>query len=115
MFECRPVSTKVMRQSSMSLVSSIFLRLGREHEVVRQALAVVEEELPDQVAAIAEAQDEVLVAEMRVVAHQVPEDRPMTDVDEGLGNRLGMLAQARTQAAAERTTFIAVLPVLLGR
>ena len=106
MFECRPVSTNVMRQSWMSLVSSSMLAAAfRQDEVVRHALVVVEEELPDQVAAIAEAEDEVLVAEVRVVAHQVPEDRPVADVDERLGNRVGVLAQAGSQSAAEQYDF----------
>ena len=37
------------------------------------------------------------MAEVRVVAHQVPEDRPVADVDQRLRNRVGVLAQARAQ------------------
>jgi hypothetical protein len=56
MFECSPVSTNVMRQSSRSRESSsIALAALGEHEVVGQALVVVEEVLADHVAAIAEA------------------------------------------------------------
>src|SRR5262245_47744637 len=72
-----------------------------EREVVRQALVVVEEILPDHVAAVAQAQDEVLVAEVRVVAHEVPDDRPYADVDERLRQGVRMLAQARAESAAE--------------
>ena len=103
MFECRPVSTNVMRQSWMSLECSSTLRPpSLKREVVRHALVVLEEILADQVAAVPQAQNEVLVAEVRVVAHQVPEDRPVADVDERLGNRVGMFAQTRAEATAEK-------------
>ena len=104
MFECRPVSTKVMRQSSMSLPCSSTV-FGRPRDSVKSldiALVVVQEVLADHVAAVAEAQDEVLVAEVRVVAHQVPEDRPVADVHQRLRDGVRVLAQPRAEAAAEQ-------------
>ena len=105
-FECRPVSTKVILQSSRSLdISSICLSAFREHEIVRHAFVVVQEVLADQIAAIPRAQDEVLVPEMRVVAHQVPDDRPVADVDERLRDRVRVLAQPRSETTAEQHNF----------
>src|SRR6185503_5468879 len=50
----------------------------------------------------AEAEDEVLVPEVGVVLHQVPEDRPVADLDHRLGDLAGVLTQARAQPAAEQ-------------
>src|SRR5262245_46837525 len=74
-------------------------------EVVGQALVVVEEILLDHVASIAEAEDEVIVTEVRVVRHQGPDDRTVPDVDHRLGDRLRMLPEASTQPAAEQHNF----------
>src|SRR5262249_3496301 len=57
------------------------------------------------VAAIAQAQDELLVAEVRVVAHEVPQNGPHPDVDQGLRNGIGVLAQARSESTAEKNDF----------
>ena len=57
------------------------------------------------VATVAEAKDEILVPEMCVVAHQVPNDRPVADRDERLWNGLGMLAQPGPEATAEEDDF----------
>ena len=42
---------------------------GRQRKVVRQALVIVQKILLDQIAAIAQAQDEILVTKVCVVAH----------------------------------------------
>ena len=55
----------------------------------------------DDLALVAEAEDELVVAPHRVVAHDVPEDRPAADLDHRLGDALGLLAHAHTVAAAE--------------
>jgi hypothetical protein len=64
----------------------------REHEIVGDFFLVVQEVLLDDVAAIAEAEDEVLVAEVRVVLHHVPENRPIPDGHHGLGNIVRVIA-----------------------
>src|SRR5437879_4215876 len=64
-------------------------------EVVRQALVVIEEVLLDQVASIAETQDELGVAEIRVVLHQMPDDRPVADIDHRLRDRLRVRSEER--------------------
>ena len=74
----------------------------REHEVVRDALVVVEEVVLDLLGAVAEAQDELLVPEVRVVLHQVPEDRTLADLDERLGDLVRVVPQAHPHAAAEQ-------------
>ena len=106
MFECSPVSTNVMRQSvdvaAVEVDSSAALG---QREVVRHRLVVVEEVLADHVAAVAEGEHEILVPEVRVVAHEVPEDRPVADVHERLRNGVRVLAQSRAEAAAEQHDF----------
>ena len=51
---------------------------------------------------VAQAEDEVAVAEVGVVAHDVPQDRPVADRDHRLGDRLAVLAQAQPAAPAEQ-------------
>ena len=58
----------------------------REDEVVGECLVVVEEVLLDHVALVAEADDEVVVPEVRVVLHDVEQDRPVGDGHHRLGN-----------------------------
>ena len=77
----------------------------RQREIVRQALVVVKEVVADQIAAIAQAQDEILVAVVRVVAHQVPDDRTAPTLHERLRDRVRMLAQTRAESAAEQNDF----------
>ena len=73
-----------------------------QHEVVGHRLVVVEEVVLDRVGPVAEAQDEVAVAVVRVVAHDVPQDRPVADLDHRLGHRLAVLPQAQAAATAEQ-------------
>ena len=77
----------------------------REREVVRQAFVVVQEVLSNEIPPITEAQHEVLVTVVRVVAHQVPEDRPDADVDQRLGDGVRVLPQTSSQATAEKDDF----------
>ena len=72
-----------------------------EHEVVEERLVVGEEVLLDDLALVAEAEDEVVVTPARVVAHDVPEDRPAADLDHRLRDALRRLAHANAEAAAE--------------
>ena len=102
MVALRPVSAKVMRQSWMSLRrSSTFWPPSAEHEVVGEGLVVVQEVVLDGRRAVAQAEDEVAVPEVRVVAHHVPQDRPVADGHHRLGQRLRVLAQAQPEPAAE--------------
>ncbi len=78
---------------------------GGEREVVRHALLVIEEVLANQIAAVAQAQDEILVPVVRVIAHQVPDQRPVADRDQRLRDGVRMLAQASAQTTAEQHHF----------
>src|SRR5690606_16379102 len=72
----------------------------RQCKIVRHAFVVIEEVFADQIAPISQTQDELLVAKVRVIAHQVPEYGSAANRHERLGNRVGMLTQARSQTTA---------------
>src|SRR5713101_291827 len=74
----------------------------RSEEVVGHTLVVVPEIAFDHVSAIPEAQDEVLVPEMGVIAHDVPEDRPVADLDHRFGHVVGLLADPQALAPTEQ-------------
>jgi hypothetical protein len=80
-------------------------RAVREHEIVRQALVVIQEIFLDGVALVAEAQDEVGVPEMSVVLHHVPEDGAIPEGHQRLWNFFGIIAQARAETTAEQDDF----------
>src|SRR4029077_10083106 len=71
-------------------------------EVVGDGLLVLEEIALDAVGLVAEAQDEILVAEMRVVTHHMPEDRPIAHGHHWLGNGLRVFPQPHAQPAPEQ-------------
>src|SRR6266851_1580679 len=72
-----------------------------QDEVVGHTLVVVPEIPFDYVPAVPEAQDEVLVAEMGVIAHDVPEHRPVADLDHRFGHIVRLLADPQALAPAE--------------
>ena len=73
-----------------------------QHEVVVDAFVVVEEVLLDLRRTVAEAEDELVVPEMGVVPHQVPQDGTLPDLDERLRYLVGVVAQAHSLTAAEQ-------------
>ena len=68
---------------------------------VRALLVVAEEELLDLPALVAEADEEAAGAVVPVELHDVPQDRPLADLDERLGHALGLLAQPGADPARE--------------
>ena len=78
------------------------LAAAAEHEVVRDRLVIAQEIVLDHLGPIAQAEDEVLVPEVRVVAHDVPQDRARADGDHRLGDGFVVFAQAETLASAEQ-------------
>ena len=99
-----PVSTKVILQPPDVALEQLDAGVGAvplEDEVVEERLVVVEEVLADDVALVAEAENELRVPPRRVVAHDVPEDRPVADADHRLRDALGLLAHPHSEAAAE--------------
>jgi hypothetical protein len=70
-------------------------------EVVRALLVVVDEVVDDVPGAVAEAQDELRVPEVRVQAHDVPEQRPVTDHLHRLGHVIDVAAHAHPVSTTE--------------
>ncbi len=77
----------------------------REDEVVRQTLVILEEVILDIFALVSQAEHEVIVPEMSVVFHEMPDDRAVADIDHRLGNLLGIVAQPHAESAAEENDF----------
>ena len=73
----------------------------RKREIVGQVFLVVDEIVSNQISAISETKDELLVPEVSVVPHQVPDDRTNADIDKRFRDRVGVLAQASPKATAE--------------
>src|SRR5258708_36533406 len=65
----------------------------------------MEEVLLNGISAVAQAQNEVLVAEMRVILHDVPQNRPVTNGNHGLGDIISILPQAHSESAAKDNNF----------
>ena len=106
MLTVSPVSAKVIVQSPMSWCkSSTPPPLARGTKSLVKALIMVQEVLSDHMALPAQAKDEVLVTEMRVILHQVPEDRPRAERDHRFGNRFGIVADPQALAAAKQNNF----------
>src|SRR5690606_7483164 len=73
-----------------------------EHEVVGRGLLVMEEEVLDLVRPVAEAEHELLVPPVRVVAHHMPDQRSRADELHRLGRVPGSAgAHPRAVPAAE--------------
>jgi len=68
---------------------------------VAHVVRPVEEVVLDHEALVAEAEDEVPEAVVRVVLHDVDQDRHLADLDQRLRNELGLLVQAGSRSAAE--------------
>ena len=81
----RPVSTACTRQSGGSPPTiSTFPGLQGDDEVLRME-AIIGEILLDDLAAVAAGDGEIVEAEGGIVAHHVPQDRPLADLDHRLG------------------------------
>src|SRR3989454_4302965 len=76
-----------------------------EHEIARGALVVSPEVVLDDVAAISETQDEIVVPEVRIVPHHVPQDRAIADEHHRLRHALLAVPQPHPQPAAEQDDF----------
>src|SRR5215472_5097858 len=74
----------------------------RDHTVRVALRPVVQKELLDDVRLIAKAQDEVLVAVLTVVVHQMPQDRAVADGDHRLGDTLGEIPDPGPKTSAEQ-------------
>src|SRR2546426_4109571 len=86
-----------------------------QHEVVRDAFVIVPEVALDEVRAVAEAEDEVLVPEVSVVLHHVPEDRAIPNRHHRLRDVLVVVPQAHPQTTAEQHDLHSSPPALARR
>src|SRR6476659_10241472 len=68
---------------------------------IRDHGVIVDEEILDRLALVAEAQDEILESVGRVAAHDEPKDRIATDRDHGLGQIVGDPANAGPLPSAQ--------------
>ena len=87
----------------------------RQGEVIGDPLLVLEEELLDDVRLVAEAQHEILVAEVRVVLHDMPKNRSVTDLHHRLRYVSRRLAQPGPEATAEQNNLHRFLPLRSSR
>ena len=93
----------------LSEVLDAELRAELDLDVVRHRL-VVEEELLDEIALVAEAQHELAQPLMAEHLHDVPEDRASADLDQRLGPELGLLAKTGAETAAQNHCLHCVSP-----
>ena len=98
-----PVSTSVTRQSGSFSPEIFYLPAGiGNHAIGIGRLPPVEEELLERVGLVAEAKHEIAMPVLAVVLHHVPQDRLLADRNHRLGDALGIVADARSQAPAEQ-------------
>src|SRR5712664_4882052 len=76
-----------------------------ERKIVGYALVVMQEILFDGVRAIAQAQNEILVAKMRVVLHNVPQHWPVANRHHWLRDVVRVFPQPHSQSAAKYDDF----------
>ncbi len=62
---------------------------------------IVKEEVLYRVGLVAEAEHEILVPVLAIIVHHMPKDRLMADRDHRFRHTFGILADARTETAAE--------------
>jgi hypothetical protein len=82
------------------VVRDRFVSSKIDREVTCSSL-VVEEEILDYLTFVAEAEHELVVPEMSEVAHQVPENRELTDGDHGLGDIGRNVSDPRAETATQ--------------
>jgi hypothetical protein len=75
------------------------------HREVAGQRAVLREVLLDVLTLVAERDDELVESAPAVGLHDVPEDRLPTDLDHRLGPDLGLLGQARAEAARQNQSL----------
>ena len=96
----------VTRQSCWWIAQGFDVVAEAGHDAVGvNVRLIVKGKIPYDVGLVAEAQDEILVAVLAVIAHQVPEDRLAADRDHRLRNVFGVIANPRAETAAEQNCF----------
>jgi len=82
-----------------------FLAALGPDKIVGNGLVVVEKIILNRVAAIPEAENEVLVAKVRVILHQVPNDRAGTDLHHGFRNIIRVTPETHAGSATKQDNF----------
>ena len=77
----------------------------QKDKVIGDEFTVIDEVILDHLGAITQAQDELLVAEMSIVLHHVPQDRPVTDMNDGLGCTFARFFDPHALPTAEKNNF----------
>jgi hypothetical protein len=99
-----------IRESDFPVLDIAFLELDAlaaigEDEVIRNALVIIQEVVFDDVRLVSKAQDELFVAKMCVVLHDMPEDWPVSNIDHGFGNIFSLLSDPHAQATTKQYDF----------
>src|ERR1017187_294950 len=102
--KCNPPVLQVVVEQ-LDIVTAI----GHD-KIVQDALIIREEILFNHIGLVAETQDKVLVSEMGIVLHEVPQDRHVTNFYERLGEALLAFLQAHSETAAEQDNLHGFIP-----
>src|SRR6266481_2583597 len=74
-------------------------------KIVRDGFIVMQKIILDGIALVSEAEDEVLVPEMSVIFHQMPENRTWPNRHHGLRNILRVASESHSGTAAKQDDF----------
>ena len=111
-----PVSIMVIAPVLLRIAKRLNVAAEARHDTVRiDVRLIVEKELLDDVGLVAEAQDEILVPVLAVIAHEMPEDRLAADRDHGLRNVFGVVADPRPESSAEQDCLHEQIALSNGR
>jgi hypothetical protein len=83
---------------------------GFQHKIVGETLVVIQEIVLNEIRAVTQAKNKILVTVVSVIFHDVPHHRTVADGNHRFGNRLGIFPQPHTQTAAEEDHFHRIPP-----
>ena len=89
----------------VALLQLYVLSTITHRKVVGEVFLVVEKIILDRIGLVPKTEDEILVAEMGVILHYVPQDGAVSDLHQRLGNVFREISQPRPQTAAEQHDF----------
>ena len=81
-----------------------------QHKIIGEALIVIQEIILDEIRAVAQTENEILVAKVGVILHDVPHDRAIANGNHGLRNGFRVFPQPHTKAAAEKDYLHGIPP-----
>src|SRR5690242_10122916 len=81
-----------------SVVGHVERHIGHMEKIVREILL-------DDVALVAETDDEIVDAPVGIDFHDVPEDRAATDLDHRLGTKMGLLTNPGAHTTCKNDGF----------